>query len=30
MNAPYEYQLKRDQHGRIVEKIETVAGQPAT
>ncbi|WP_199244331.1 RHS repeat domain-containing protein [Pseudodesulfovibrio cashew] len=27
MTAPYEYSLKRDLNGRIVEKIETVAGR---
>jgi len=30
MNAPYTYKLKYDDQGRIVEKIETVAGEPIT
>ena len=27
MNSPYEYQLKHDTNGRIVEKTETIAGE---
>jgi YD repeat-containing protein len=30
MSNPYDYQLRRDQAGRIVEKIETVAGKSVT
>jgi len=30
MTSPYSFHVKRDQHGRIVEKTETVAGESVT